>query len=108
MLNDFLMDSGKPSAKAFRKWVTGTVLPSIQKTGSYSVHPQPQAEQQFVMPTEEQIALMLLNNIREKNLLAEQLGLKDWYTQFQIKQCNWWFASQGCNTYGFSHIAKSC
>lgn len=63
MLNDFLMDSGKPQAKAFRKWVTGTVLPSIQKTGSYSVHPQPQAEQQFVMPTEEQIALMLLNNM---------------------------------------------
>ena len=91
MLNDFLMDSGKPAAKAFRKWVTGTVLPSIQKTGSYSVHPQPQAEQQFVMPTEEQIALMLLNNIREKNLLAERLGLKDWYTQFQIKQYNWWF-----------------
>ena len=39
MLNDFLMDSGKPAAKAFRKWVTGTVLPSIQKTGSYSVKP---------------------------------------------------------------------
>lgn len=31
MLNDFLMDSGKPAAKAFRKWVTGTghFVPSL-------------------------------------------------------------------------------
>lgn len=29
------MRSNKPEAKAFRKWVTGTVLPAIRKTGSY-------------------------------------------------------------------------
>lgn len=28
--------SRKPEAKAFRKWVTSTVLPSIRRTGSYS------------------------------------------------------------------------
>lgn len=27
--------SHKPEAKVFRKWVTGTVLPAIRKTGSY-------------------------------------------------------------------------
>ena len=27
--------SRKPQAKAFRRWVTGTVLPSIRKTGGY-------------------------------------------------------------------------
>lgn len=31
-----IMRSNKPDAKAFRKWVTGTVLPAIRKTGSYS------------------------------------------------------------------------
>lgn len=31
-----VMRSNKPEAKAFRKWVTGTVLPAIRKTGSYA------------------------------------------------------------------------
>jgi prophage antirepressor-like protein len=34
-----IMRSRKPEAKAFRKWVTGEVLPSIRKHGYY-VHPQ--------------------------------------------------------------------
>ena len=38
-----IMRSNKPEAKVFRKWVTSEVLPSIRKTGSYSVaQPQPQ------------------------------------------------------------------
>lgn len=36
-LYDVIFDSRKPEAKAFRKWVTSEVLPSIRKTGSYSV-----------------------------------------------------------------------
>lgn len=32
-----IIRSNKPEAKAFRKWVTGEVLPSIRKTGSYSL-----------------------------------------------------------------------
>lgn len=34
-LYDVILDSRKPEAKAFRKWVTGEVLPSIRKTGGY-------------------------------------------------------------------------
>lgn len=30
-----ILGSRKPEAKRFRKWVTGTVLPSIRKTGQY-------------------------------------------------------------------------
>lgn len=30
-----VLTSRKPEAKAFKKWVTGTVLPAIRKTGSY-------------------------------------------------------------------------
>ena len=43
-LYDLIMQSRKPEAKAFKRWVTHEVLPSIRKTGSYSVaqpHPQP-------------------------------------------------------------------
>lgn len=36
-LYDVILDSRKPEAKAFRKWVTSEVLPSIRKTGQYTV-----------------------------------------------------------------------
>lgn len=35
-----IMRSDKPEAKAFQDWVTREVLPSIRKTGSYSVQSQ--------------------------------------------------------------------
>lgn len=35
-----ILRSDKPKAKPFRKWVTSEVLPSIRKTGSYSVKPE--------------------------------------------------------------------
>lgn len=34
-LYDVILDSRKPEAKKFRKWVTSEVLPSIRKTGGY-------------------------------------------------------------------------
>ena len=47
-LYTLIMRSNKPEAKVFRKWVTSEVLPSIRKTGGYSVaQPQPQP----VLPT---------------------------------------------------------
>ena len=49
-LYDLIMQSRKPEAKAFKRWVTHEVLPSIRKTGSYSVA-QPQPQPQQVLPT---------------------------------------------------------
>lgn len=34
-LYDVILDSRKPQAKEFRRWVTSEVIPSIRKTGSY-------------------------------------------------------------------------
>lgn len=34
-LYDVILDSRKPEAKMFRKWITSEVLPSIRKTGGY-------------------------------------------------------------------------
>ncbi len=34
-----ILTSKKPAAKVFKKWVTSEVLPSIHKTGGYSVQP---------------------------------------------------------------------
>lgn len=36
-LYDVILDSRKPKAKKFRKWVTSEVLPSIRKTGGYMI-----------------------------------------------------------------------
>ncbi len=36
-LYNLIFKSRKPQAKTFRKWVTAEVLPSIRKTGSYSI-----------------------------------------------------------------------
>ena len=36
-LYDVILDSRKPEAKKFRKWITSEVLPSIRKTGAYTL-----------------------------------------------------------------------
>ena len=51
-LYDLIMQSRKPEAKAFKRWVTHEVLPSIRKTGIYSVNQtQPQPHPQSALPT---------------------------------------------------------
>ena len=43
--------SRKPEAKAIRRWVTGTVLPSIRRTGSYSVsNNRPESTNRLPLP----------------------------------------------------------
>jgi prophage antirepressor-like protein len=42
-----IMTSRKPEAKAFRKWVTSEVLPSIRRTGSYSAQPASTVQQTY-------------------------------------------------------------
>ena len=37
-LYNLIFRSNKQEAKAFRKWVTGEVLPSLRRTGTYAVH----------------------------------------------------------------------
>lgn len=37
-LYNVILRSDKPEARPFRKWVTGTVLPTIRKTGAYSAN----------------------------------------------------------------------
>ena len=40
-LYDTILESRKPEAKAFRKWITHDVIPSIRKTGQYSTSQKP-------------------------------------------------------------------
>lgn len=38
-LYSLILTSRKPAARRFKKWVTGTVLPTIRRTGSFSMLP---------------------------------------------------------------------
>lgn len=44
-----VLTSRKPAARTFRKWVTAEVLPTIRKTGAYSIQPAPALTQMEVL-----------------------------------------------------------
>lgn len=48
-LYDTILESRKPSAKAFRKWITKEVLPSIRKTGGYGNQQVPDFIKRVIM-----------------------------------------------------------
>lgn len=55
-LYSLMLRSKKPEAEAFRHWVTSEVLPSIRKTGSYTVQSQPTNEITQLLPVIQEIA----------------------------------------------------
>lgn len=54
-LYDVILDSRKPEAKRFRKWITSEVLPSIRKTGKYE---SPKDELHVLQQTVNQLVTM--------------------------------------------------
>ncbi|MEG5173257.1 BRO family protein [Microcoleus sp. B3-D7] len=50
-----IFGSTKPQAKKFKKWVTAEVLPSIRKTGTYSVSPAPQTRMEMLAEIAQQM-----------------------------------------------------
>ena len=72
-LYDVILDSRKPEAKAFRKWVTSEVLPSIRKTGSYSIQNLSRKELALmVIQAEEENERLALENKQQAEFIAEQ------------------------------------
>ena len=61
-LYDVILDSRKPEAKAFRKWVTSEVLPAIRKSGGYMVS-TPEETPEEIMAR----ALLVANDTIERN-----------------------------------------
>ncbi|MBR5476677.1 MAG: phage antirepressor KilAC domain-containing protein [Bacteroidaceae bacterium] len=72
-LYDVILDSRKPEAKQFRKWVTSEVLPSIRKTGGYSVQQLSRKELlQLALEAEEEKERLQLVNIEQEHQLKLQ------------------------------------
>lgn len=58
-----VLASKKPNAVKFKEWVTSKVLPSIRKTGSFSVNPKPEL-------SIEEMTLLVIQNMQSK--IADQ------------------------------------
>jgi anti-repressor protein len=67
-LYSLILRSRKPEAKAFKRWVTHEVIPTIRKTGSYSVQP---AQPVRALPTDYKSALVQLLDEVSKNEVLE-------------------------------------
>lgn len=71
-LYDVILDSRKPEAKKFRKWITSEVLPSIRKTGSYEIDTTQLSPELQLM--NQMIKVITNNEIETKE--AKQLALE--------------------------------
>ena len=66
-LYSLILSSNLPNAKQFKRWVTSEVLPSIRKTGSYSVQ-QPNAFENL----SPQLQVLIQMETRQKQIEARQ------------------------------------
>lgn len=62
-----ILRSNKPEAKKFRRWVTHEVLPSLRKTGSYSLTNAPEAELlREIQKTNQKLDILIKQNEQKK------------------------------------------
>ena len=70
-----ILRSKKPCAKPFRKWITSEVIPSIRKTGSYSLEyrtPKSYIEAlEFLLASEKEKERLAIENKQKDQLIAE-------------------------------------
>ena len=81
-LYDVILDSRKPEAKAFRKWITSEVLPSIRKNGGYIASTQDDSPE-LIMARALQVAQATID--RHKHQL-EQANERIALQSTQLKQ----------------------
>ena len=71
-LYSLVLGSRKPEAKAFKRWITHDVLPSIRKTGSYLGVPQSLPEAlRLAAALAEKNETLLLDNAQSKQIICE-------------------------------------
>src|SRR5690625_1103447 len=80
-LYDVILDSRKPEAKKFRKWITSDVLPSIRKHGAYMT---PETIEQALLNPDTiiQLATNLKSEQEKRKQLEEQKKRDEPYTTF--------------------------
>lgn len=71
-LYDVILDSRKPEAKMFRKWITSEVLPSIRKTGGYISFNQNMTDEEIMARAIMVAQATIQKREQEIKLLSEQ------------------------------------
>lgn len=72
-----IFTSRKKEAKVFRRWVTNEVLPSIRKTGSYSIHQNRKELSNSEIAANPELALQTLE-LHKTMRLAFYRSARDW------------------------------
>ena len=84
-----LVNSRKAEAKAFRNWVLGEVLPTIRKTGSYTISDHPiRKKLTFNIQTEEDLQCKVVNFIKNQypnSIFVSTLGENQITDELRIK-----------------------
>lgn len=84
-LYDFMLEARTDKCKLFRKWITTEVIPSIRKTGSYSIQEKPDS---YMIEDPIERAERWIEEQKEKkaleNKLAEQKPLVEYAEQIQV------------------------
>lgn len=93
-LYSLILKSRKPEAKTFKKWVTSVVLPSIRKTGTFSVQAKstlPPIPQDYLSALKELItsiecqAALKVENKSLKDELVVRVDVSKWMSGAEIR-----------------------
>ena len=106
-LYKLIFNSRKPEAKKFEDWITTEVIPSIRKTGSYSLEyktPKNYIEAlEFLIAAEKEKEKLQLENNQQKQIIAEYEP-KATYCDLVLKSPNLVSISLIAKDYGMSAI----
>lgn len=84
-LYDFMLEARTDKCKPFRKWITTEVIPSIRKTGSYSIQKKPDS---YMIEDPIERAERWIEEQKEKkaleNKIEEQKPLVEYAEQIQV------------------------
>ena len=106
-LYDVILDSRKPEARQFRKWVTSDVLPSIRKTGGYIATSQEDTPE-LIMARALQVAQATINKHQQMLEQAnERIALQDTQLKQQAPKVKYVDdVLQSVNTYTSTQMSK--
>lgn len=115
-LYSLVMRSRKPESKAFRKWVTSEVLPSIRKTGSYDINSRPLTQAEIILASAQQLVAhertirehdsrieVLESENKEKDRIIETM--KEELKEFRDEE-EYYTAKAAMIMYGYTQISE--
>ena len=106
-LYSLIISSKLPSAKQFKRWVTSEILPTLRKTGGYTMMPKDYATALKALADEaEKNELLALENVQQKQQIAELKPKAD-YTDEILRNKGLVTITQIAKDYGMSGKAMN-